>query len=290
MSDDVETTTPAASEPPAAASGPSAASEPPAVSETAAGKGRRAVLTALPIVLVLAAVGGAAAYTVRAVDGADRTVTTVVWDGRGAKPGADPAAAADRGRTDTELSRLLMPVPEGYRLGPDIGDLGNDSETSGEKATVVLKDTGRGLAGKERRELDALIDKLRFEGIAHRSYTRGVSVPYTRGGFDDLVLTVRVAKMGDERMVRTVHERRKAMLDSFGVLRKGPKIDGHQNVTCYRMPQDAEDPLDSIACYAYKGGISVTFDAEGPKPFSASTVAGLVKDQLDHIKSPGESI
>ncbi|MEU3202993.1 hypothetical protein ABZ702_03740 [Streptomyces cyaneofuscatus] len=290
MSDDVETTTPAASEPPAAACEPPAASEPPVASAAAAGKGRRAVLTALPFVLVLAAVGGAAAYTVRTVDGADRTVTTVVWDGRGTKPGVDPAVDADRGRTDTELSRLLMPVPEGYRLGPDIGDLGNDSETSGEKATAVLRDTGRGLAGKERRELDALIDKLRFEGIAYRSYTRGPHVRYTRTGFDDLVLTVRVAKMGDERMVRTAHEQRNAMLESFGVRRKGPKIEGHQNVTCYRMPEDAEDPLDSISCYAYKGGISVTFEAEGPKPFSASTVAGLVKDQLDHINSPGVSI
>ncbi|MEV4875859.1 hypothetical protein [Streptomyces cyaneofuscatus] len=277
MSDDVETTTPAASEPPAA-------------SEAAAGKGRRAVLTVLPFVLVLAAVGGGAAYTVQAVNGADRTVTTVVWDGSGAKPGRDPAANAGRGRTDTELSRLLMPVPEDYRLGPDIGELGNDGETSGEKATAVLKETGRGLAGKERRELDALFDKLRFEGIAYRSYARGVAPSYSRSSSDDLVLAVQVAKMGDERMVRTVYERRNEMLDSFGVLRKGPKIEGHKNVTCYRMPEDAEDPLDSIACYAYEGGISVTIEAEGPKPFSASTVAGLVKDQLDHIKSPGESI
>ncbi|CAM5228254.1 Secreted protein OS=Streptomyces microflavus OX=1919 GN=HUT09_18740 PE=4 SV=1 [Streptomyces microflavus] len=82
------------------------------------------LLTVLPFVLVLAAVGGAAAYTVRTVDGADRTVTTVVWDGSGPKPGLDPAAKADRGRTDTELSRLPMPVPEGYRLGPHIGELG----------------------------------------------------------------------------------------------------------------------------------------------------------------------
>ncbi|CAM5228276.1 Secreted protein OS=Streptomyces microflavus OX=1919 GN=HUT09_18740 PE=4 SV=1 [Streptomyces microflavus] len=34
----------------------------------------------------------------------------------------------------------------------------------------------------------------------------------------------------------------------------------------------------------------MTVEADGPKPFSASTVAGLVKEQLDHITSPGESI
>ncbi|MFI8161199.1 hypothetical protein ACIF6I_18540 [Streptomyces microflavus] len=298
MSDDVEKTTPeasAASEAPAAPDAPAASDAPaapeaPGAPHAPAPKRRRVLLTVLPFVLVLAAVGGAAAYTVRTVDGADRTVTTVVWDGSGPKPGLDPAAKADRGRTDTELSRLLMPVPEGYRLGPDIGELGNDGETSGAEATAALKETGRGLAGKQRRELDAFFDKLRVKGVAHRTYTRGVSVPYARTGFDDLVLSVRVVEMEDERAVRTMHERQIALLNSFGVLRKGPKIEGHKNATCYRMPKDGKDPLDSIACSAYEGGISVTVEADGPKPFSASTVAGLVKEQLDHITSQGESI
>ncbi|MFI7238802.1 hypothetical protein [Streptomyces cyaneofuscatus] len=74
------------------------------------------------------------------------------------------------------------------------------------------------------------------------------------------------------------------------MLRNGPKIEGHKNATCYRMPKDGEDPLDGILCSAYEGGKSVTVEAEGAKPFSASTVAGLVKEQLDHITSPGESI
>ncbi|MBT2427819.1 MULTISPECIES: hypothetical protein [unclassified Streptomyces] len=273
MSDDVETTPVEAVE----AVEPEASAAP----QAPARKRRRVVLTVLPFVLVLAAVGGAAAYTVQTANGADRTVTTVVWDGSGPKPGLDPAAKADRGRTDTELSRLLMPVPEGYRLGPDIGELGNDGETSGAEATAALKETGRGLAGKQRRELDAFFDKLRVKGVAHRSYT---------GGSDDLVLSVRVVKMEDERAVRTMHERQIALLNSFGVLRKGPKIEGHKDATCYRMPKDGKDPLDSIACSAYEGGMSVTVEAEGPKPFSASTVAGLVKEQLDHITSPGESI
>ncbi|WP_433401183.1 hypothetical protein [Streptomyces sp. CA-146814] len=273
MSDDVETT----SAVPEASTTPKA----PAAPETSARKGRRFALTALPFVLVLTAMGGAAAYTVQAVNGADRTVETAVWGDSAPEPGPDPAVNAARGRTNTELSRLLMPVPKGYRLGPDAGELGNDDETSGEKATAALKETGRGLAGKERRQLDEYFDKLRIQGVAHRSYT---------GESDDLVLTVQVARMGDERAVRRLHERRIELMESFGVLRKGPKIEGQKNVTCYRLPDDREDPVDGITCYAYEGGLSVIVDAEGPKPFKASTVAGLVKEQLDHIKSPGMSI
>ncbi|MFD5681676.1 MULTISPECIES: hypothetical protein [Streptomyces] len=273
MSDDVETTSAA----PEASTTPEA----PAAPEAAAGKGRRVALTALPFVLVLAAVGGAAAYTVQAVNGADRTVETAVWDDSAPEPGPDPAVNAARGRTDTELSRLLMPVPKGYRLGPDVGELGNDDETSGEKATAAVKETGRGLAGKQRRQLDEYFDKLRIQGVAHRSYT---------GESDDLLLTVQVAKMGNEGAVRRLHGRRIELLGSLGVLRKGPKIEGHKNVTCYRLPDDREDPVDGIACYAYEGGLSVIMEAEGPKPFKASTVADLVQEQLDHIKSPGMSI
>lgn len=75
------------------------------------GKVRRILLTALPAVLVIGAVGGAAAYTTITVDGADRSVGTTVWDVADHGPLKDPAAGTDRGRADTELGKLMLPVP-----------------------------------------------------------------------------------------------------------------------------------------------------------------------------------
>ncbi|NYS19186.1 hypothetical protein HFP43_15800 [Streptomyces sp. SJ1-7] len=247
----------------------------PAAPESSAPKRRRAAATVLPLVLVLAAVGGAAAYTAQAVNGADRTVETAVWD----DSAPDPAAKADRGRADTELSKLLLPVPEGYRLGPDLAGLSSDGEASGEAAVAALKEEGgRGLSAKQYRRLDALLDELKVRGVAHRSYAADSG---------DLVLSVRVTQAEDVRTVRTLHEQKTALVEAFGVLDKGPKVDGHKNATCYRLPDDRENPLDSIACYAYEGGTSVTFQVDGPRPLRAATVAGLVKKQLDHIASPG---
>ncbi|MFD3958698.1 MULTISPECIES: hypothetical protein [Streptomyces] len=279
MSDDAEITSAA----PEASTTPEASAAPePAAPEPSAPKRRRAVATVLPLVLVLAAVGGAAAYTAQAVNGADRTVETAVWDGSAPEPGPDPAAKADRGRADTELSRLLLPVPEGYRLGPDLAGLSNDGEASGEAAVAALKEEGgRGLSAKQYRQLDALIGKLKVRGVAHRSYAADSG---------DLVLSVRVTQAEDARTVRTLHEQKTALVEAFGVLDKGPKIDGHKNATCYRLPDDRDNPVDSIACYAYEGGTSVTFQVDGPKPLRAATVAGLVKQQLDHITSPGMSV
>ncbi|WP_326678748.1 hypothetical protein [Streptomyces sp. NBC_01237] len=245
------------------------------------GRARRLVLTALPFVLVLGAVGGAAAYTKSTVDGADRTVTTSVWAKTGDKPAEDPAGGPDRGRATTALSKLLLPVPKGYRLGPDIGEFGNDSETSGKKATAAMKEMGRGLAGKQRRELDKRIDRLRIQGIAQRSYTSDAN---------DLTVEIHISKMRDRKAVHDTYAGQKELMDSFGGFRKGPRIEGHKKATCYRMPKDGKDKLDGVFCLAYDGEAYVSVTASGSEPFSTSDVADLVKDQLDHIKSPGEYV
>ncbi|MFH9297919.1 hypothetical protein [Streptomyces sp. NPDC017520] len=239
------------------------------------------MLTALSVVLVLGAVGGAAGYVKNTVDTADRTVATTVWDEDHAPTGEDPAGEPSRGRHDTELTKLLLPVPEGYLLGPDIGELGNDSETSGAKAAAAMKEMGRGLAGKDRRELDKSIEKLRIRGIAQRSYA---------ADSHDLVVNIQVVKMRDRQAVRASYLNRKKLLDSFDFFRKGPKVDGHKRVTCYRLPKGDKKSLDGVTCIAYEGAVSVTVDANGSKPFSPSEVGDLVKDQLDHIASPGEYV
>ncbi|WP_103535465.1 hypothetical protein [Streptomyces sp. SM11] len=262
---------------PVPATEPDAAPVPP----PAPGRGRRVVLTVLPVVLVLGAVGGAAAYTKNTVDTADRTVTTTVWDEDRAPAGKDPAGEPSRGRHDSELTKLLLPVPEGYRLGPDIGELGNDSETSGAKATAAMKEMGRGLAGKDRRALNKSVEKLRVRGIAQRSYVSDAH---------DLVVNVQIVKMQDKRAVRETYLTRKKLLDGIDAFRKGPSVDGHKKVSCYRLPKGDKETLDGVICIAYDGETSVAVNASGSKPFSPSDVGDLVKDQLDHIVSPGEYI
>ncbi|MFI8433573.1 hypothetical protein ACIGJO_07460 [Streptomyces sp. NPDC079020] len=267
----------------AADGGTETGSVPGTDTDTSTGRGtgvRRLVLTVLPFVLVLGAVGGSAAYIKNTVDNADRTVATTLWAETGDEPGKDPAAGSDRGRATTELSKLLLPVPGAYRLGPDIAEFGNDSETSGRKATAAMKEMGRGLAGKQRRELDKRIDRLRVQGIAQRSY---VSMA------NDLVVEIQISKMRDTKAVHDMYEGQTELLDAIGGFRKGPKIEGHKKAACYRLPKD-KDKIDGMFCFAYDGEAFVTVAASGTDPFSTSDVAALVKDQLDHIKSPGEYV
>ncbi|MFJ3504384.1 MULTISPECIES: hypothetical protein [unclassified Streptomyces] len=88
--------------------------------ETPGKRGARRILlgVVLPSVLVLGLIGGGVTYTALTVSSADRTAPTQVW-GTPEKTARDedPAAALARGRAGTPLSRLLLPLPEGYEFG-----------------------------------------------------------------------------------------------------------------------------------------------------------------------------
>ncbi|MFF7341680.1 hypothetical protein ACFZAT_30745 [Streptomyces sp. NPDC008163] len=263
--------------PPVNEGGPFAAPAP-----VSRGRARRVVLAVLPVVLVLAAVGGAAAYTKVTVDGADRSVPTRLWQKPAHEPGKDPAGDIVRGRATTELSKLLLPVPAGYRLGPDSGTYGNDTELSGAAATAEMKDGGRGLSGRQRREFEKRVDKLRVQGLAVRTYT---------SHDDDLVIDTQLVRMKDKKAVRDLYAFRHELFDSIGVLRDGPKIDGHKkNASCFLDPKDDKRRIEGMFCMAYEGEVMVTFSASGIEPFRKEAVAELVKDQLNHITSPGEYV
>ncbi|MEU2837004.1 hypothetical protein ABZ776_07860 [Streptomyces sp. NPDC007076] len=248
----------------------------------ATGRPRRVIRMALPVVLVAAAVAGAAVYAQNAVDGADRSAGTALWEEPAHKPGKDPAGDVARGRASTALSKLLLPVPTGYRLGPDNGELGNDGEQSGRKATAAMKQGAHGLAGKQRRAYEERIDKLRIEGIATRSYTA-----------DDNTLSIntQIMRMKDRKAVRNLHTFRTGLFDSLGIFRAEPKIKGHTgNARCYVPRERDKGDIESMNCLAYDGEVSISLSASGTRPFDRKAVSELLKDQLDHIKSPGEYV
>ncbi|MFD8824025.1 hypothetical protein ACFV1C_16890 [Streptomyces sp. NPDC059605] len=258
------------------------ASPPDGNAAAPSGRRRRVIRTVLPVVLVLAAVGGAAAYTWSVVDGADRSTPTRLWAEPAHEPGRDPAGDVSRGRASTVLSKLLLPVPDGYRLGPDNGELGNDGELSGRKAAAAMKQSARGLAGRDRRAYEKRVDELRIGGVATRTYTA-----------DDgtLMISTEIVRMKDRKAVRDLHAFRTGLLESADVFRAGPRIEGHtKNARCYAPRGGSEDDIESMNCLAYDGELSIEVTASGTGPFDRTAVAEFLKDQLDHIESPGEYV
>ncbi|MEU9864244.1 hypothetical protein AB0D99_25555 [Streptomyces sp. NPDC047971] len=253
------------------------------------GRARKLLTVVLPAVLVLGAVGGGVAYTSVTVGDADRSAPTVVWEQPDlSKAPKDPALGAARGKASTPLSKMQLPVPDAYELGPDIEGYGNDGELSGKEAAALLKEEGKGLAGKKRRDWEKEVDRQGIQGVAFRSYAspeRGV------------VITVHITRMKDKKAIRGGYELKKRLMADLLKFPKGPRIDGHKNSACFMYPQakglDKEEravQVDGMTCSAYEADVLVTVTAAGSKPFDKSEVAELARKQLDHITSPGEYI
>ncbi|MFE4058316.1 hypothetical protein ACFXP3_18840 [Streptomyces sp. NPDC059096] len=238
--------------------------------------------TVLPALLVVGALGGGFAFVRATVDGADRSAPTRVWAEHRTKPAKDPAGPVGRGRADTELTRKLLPVPPGYVLGPDIGVYGNDVELTAARSTEMMKATADGYDAPAavRRQVDKEIDLMGMEGVALRSYT-----------FPGNALTVDVSliEVKDADAARRWYEDGSRRSDGES---EGPVIEGRKNSSCSVQTEESDGDgtpgIGTMTCLAYEGDLIVIVVAQG-MPLNRSTVAELVKDQLDRIASPGEN-
>ncbi|MFE0652791.1 hypothetical protein ACFVZH_29880 [Streptomyces sp. NPDC059534] len=253
-------------------------------------RGPRRVLLGivLPAVLVLGAIGGGVTYTAVTVSAADRTAPTDVWAvPRTTVNDADPADGVERGKATTPLSKLLLPVPFGYELGPDLELYGNDGELGEKEAAALMKQEGKGLTGKKRREYEKEVDRLGIKGIAVRSFED------TSTG---RVVYVHITRMKDKKQIKSMYKLRTKVME-FLELPKGPKVPDHRNATCSLLPEDKSlskkeraEQLDGVICVAYDSEVLVSVSASGAKPLDRAAVADLLKQQLDHIESPGEYV
>ncbi|MGW4053657.1 hypothetical protein ACWENA_22770 [Streptomyces sp. NPDC004779] len=250
------------------------------------GVGRILLGVVLPSVLVLGLIGGGVAYTAVTVDSADRAAPTRLWDDLEPQD-EDPAAAGARGRADTPLSKLLLPLPDGYVFGPDVGLYGNDGELGAAEAVALIKRSGKGLSGKKRRAFEKEVDRLGVQGVAVRSFADWDST---------VVVTFEVARIEDEKRVRSGHRIRTELFEQLK-FPKGPKVEGHEKADCYLAPEDdsldeaeKDGALETMICLAYDSEVVVTMTAVGAEPFDKARVAKLLKRQMDHIASPGEYV
>ncbi|MFJ3586107.1 hypothetical protein ACIPPS_28315 [Streptomyces sp. NPDC090127] len=262
----------------------------PAAEKQAPRRRSKVLTVVLPAVLVLGAIGGGVTYTGVTVRSADRSAETIVWADDETPPQDDPASReANYGKASTPLSKLLLPTPQGYVLGPDTESYGNDDEVGPAEAAALMKREGQGLSGKKRREYEKRVDKLGLKGIAVRTFVSDDS---------ETVVYLRVTQMKDKKQIRAAFELKNDFFE-FLEFPKGPKISGHKNSACFKAPEvrgldkkEKSRQLDQVVCSAYDSEVEVTITVSGRKGHldEESEVAQLMKKQLDHITSPGEYV
>ncbi|WP_284578096.1 hypothetical protein [Streptomyces sp. 2P-4] len=241
-------------------------------------RGRRAAALAGGAVALAVLAGGGIAGSV-ALERADRTVGTRYWVPDGATPAVpeDPAPVPAG-----ELSGKLLPVPSGFSLGPDIGKDGNDFSVPGDKAVQAYGDARGGQSSAQRKRREEALEGMKLKGLAGRSYTMD-------GG--GVVYQVRFMQ-ADPQAVGRLSEVAKKLNELGGDGRAAPAVDGHPEAGCALLAigEAKQEKIDSMECVAVQGDVLVTFRAFGPKPFSPAAAASFLKNQLSHLKSPGESV
>lgn len=224
--------------------------------------------------LALAVVAGLGTLAFDRLGDADRTAPTVVWANPPQRP-ENPAAEP------TGLAAKLPPVPYEYRLGPDVDGLGNNTVLGRKQAVVKFKEGTRGLTPAQRKARDRAIDKLRLQGIAARSY---VSLDH------GLIVEMRLAQIENAKDGRMLAAFQSEFADALGVLRKGPAVPGFKNARCFLTPKSTETKFDAMFCSAYEGDVLVNVYAYGLRPLGTASATELLRLQLEHLESPGESV
>ncbi|MGW0395199.1 hypothetical protein ACWDYJ_30840 [Streptomyces sp. NPDC003042] len=242
------------------------------------GSRKKAVaLTAAGLAVVVLAGGGVWASS--ALADADRSAPTAYWTAAGAElPKPEEAAPVPA----NALTGKLLPLPDGYAPGPDLAEDGNNFFVSGEKAVESMKEARRGLSSSDRKKRDDVLAELKLKGMAGRSYVAG-------GG--RMIAEVSITQ-ADPKALEMFSKVSRKLLEFIGDDREAPKVDGFPDAKCSltEIGEEKDAKIDSITCVAVEGDVMVEFRAYGPKPgFSASDAAGFLKNQLSHLKSPGES-
>jgi hypothetical protein len=237
------------------------------------------VLAVLAGVLVLGAVGGGVGYTWLQVKDAERTSGTKVFEQPDAKKDdgkKEPSSPAEL----TALGKRLLPLPDDYTLGPDIAEFGNDTVLSSRQAVNLFKAGNRGLPQTQRSASNEAVDKLQLKGIAMRSYSMS-------GGTTPVSAEIQLAQMENRRAAAGLAQYQAAIRRSLGGFTKGPRIQGHKSAQCFMLPKTESDQVDVMYCTAVEDDLLVSMTAYGPNRTAATD---LLKDQLDHVRSPGKAI
>ncbi|MFI1949773.1 hypothetical protein ACH46F_38740 [Streptomyces virginiae] len=239
------------------------------------------VAAGVGVVLVGGGLGAAAALA-----GADRTSPTRYWLAEDHTTSGTQAPVPSV--PPNALTGKLLPMPKDYWAGPDIDKEGNYYFISGDRALETFKDTRKGLSSSRRGERDKVLADLKLKGLAGRSYSRKDGV----GG--GVVAEIQLVQ-ADPQQLTKFGEFAGKLIELSGSDGEAPKVDGHPQAKCsvnsvvVEEDKNKKEKLQSLDCLAVEGDLMVSFRMYGSEGFVVKDAASLFKQQLDHIKSPGES-
>ncbi|MEU9301849.1 hypothetical protein [Streptomyces sp. NPDC048269] len=270
---------------------------PPAGVSAPARRTRRPAVAVLAGVLSVAVLAGGGLWASAVMDRADRTAPTLYW---AAEDAPDPSGSEPPVPTvpPNDLVAKLLPYTSALSVGPDIDAEGHDFYVPGERALQSMKDAETGLSDQQRAEREKTLAELKLKGLAARSYRSG-----NHAKLSGVEITLTQADPEALASLSSLTGKLLELLRSLGGDgREAPKVEGFDNAKCVlstvRAPRRENTEKDkdtstveSIDCVAVQGDVLVDFTMyAGAGQFSATDAVNLFEEQLNRLKSPGESV
>jgi hypothetical protein len=244
----------------------------------AAGARPRTALKALAAVLAAVVAGVGIGEVILHTAYQDDTAATASGPAATASPSPSYGAKSN-GNHFGSLRDLMLPVPEDYELGPDHGELGNDTVLDAKQVSARLNQALKTVPRKSRRRVESAWQSLHLRASAVRTY---------KADDNTFMVEMRLDQF-NQQAVKATTAISGAFIDYSGAFRRGPAIAGHPGARCVLPPLEPSAEIDYMTCFAAVGDLMVTMEVTGVAPLNQGKemAARLLKAQLDRLAIPG---
>jgi hypothetical protein len=245
----------------------------------AAPRSRRGLFVAGWLVSALA-VGTGVGFGILAATGTSKSsAMPVIAVPTAANPAASPSPSITSGvRPDGthygSVKDFLLPVPDGFKPGPDEGAFGNDSSIPPDQSDPTVELLFGKLPASDMTTAQGALTAGHMSDGAVRTYSNQAGT---------LDISVTVLRLDPAQSAESTSQFERVVKQSR-IFRNGPKVPGHSDAFCVLPMTRVGDTLDGMICLATVGDTFAIVRAEGAVPLDTNAVTTLVGRQLDKLK------
>lgn len=225
------------------------------------------------------AVGTGAGFAILAAIGPSKDSVTAAPNLAASPTAASPSPSVTSGvRPDGthygSVKDFLLPMPDGFKPGPDEGDFGNDSTIPADQADPTVELLFGKLPASDMTTAQGALTAGHMSDGAVRTYSN-------QAGTLDVSVTVLLLDPAQSAESTSQFER---VVKQSRAFRTGPMVPGHPDALCVLPVTHVGDTLDGMVCLGTVGDTFAIVRAEGTVPLDTAAVTGLFGRQLDKLK------
>lgn len=169
---------------------------------------------------------------------------------------------------------FLLPIPDGYKAGPDEGDFGNDGSIPADQADPTVELLFGSLPASDMSTAQGALTAGHMSDGAVRTYESQTG---------ELDISVTVLRLDPAQSAESTKQF-ESVVKLSRAFRIGPKVPGHPDALCVLPATAVGETLDGMICLGTVGDTFAIARAEGSVPLDATAVTKLFGQQLDLLK------